>query len=110
MSILDLYNLKEFDHEIVSQILTIYFNDVAKDIDTMREAVKKEDFKSIQHFSHKIVGASRTVGAIDVSKASEILENTAIKRGEISKIIVSLNNLESSFNDLKLHVKKNNLL
>ena len=110
MSVLDLYNLKEFEHDIVSKILTIYFTDVTKDIEAVKIAFSKDDIKQLKHFSHKIVGSSRTVGAINIANIASEIESHIITNNNILGMSNMIAELDSSFEDLKIHVDKNNLI
>ena len=109
MPILNLYNLKEFDSALISQILSIYITDVTKDIERLSELLKSNQHEEIRRLANKIVGASKTVGATKVAQIAEEIEDKAEKKASINDIqfIRDLNNV---FNEVKEHIYKNDLI
>ena len=48
-----------------------------EDVATLERAVKKVDIELLSHASHRIKGASRTVGAMGLADVSERIEQAA---------------------------------
>jgi HPt (histidine-containing phosphotransfer) domain-containing protein len=107
--ILNLYNLKEFDNDLISQILTIYLTDVTKDINQLSDLLDGNSHEEIRRLAHKIVGASKTVGAIKVSTIAEEIEDKAEKKIPQNGAAVK-ESLSNAFNEVKEHIYKNDLL
>jgi len=107
--ILNLYNLKEFDSALISQILSIYITDVTKDIERLSELLKSNQHEEIRRLAHKIVGASKTVGATKVAEIAEEIEDKAEKKAPINDIQF-IKSLNGAFNEVKEHIYKNDLI
>lgn len=109
MPVLDLYNLKEFNKELVSQILSIYLTDGRFDLDELIKAVNDEDFLLAGKKAHKLTGSSKTVGAIQVAQIAEELE-VIIKSNPKKLQKDSLEKLVAAFTEVKDHIHKNDLM
>lgn len=109
MPVLDLYNLKEFNKELVSQILSIYLSDGKFDLDELVKAINDEDFILAGKKAHKLTGSSKTIGAIKVAQIAEELE-VIIKSNPKKLQNNSLDKLVTAFKEVKDHIYTNNLI
>jgi len=107
--ILNLYNLKEFDNNLISQILSIYITDVTKDISQLTALIDGDNYEQIRRLAHKIVGSSKTVGAIKVSAIAEEIEEKAENKIKLSGKNLDIA-LSFAFNEVKEHIYKNDLI
>lgn len=73
------------DPEFAREILDDYLTETPEMISRLQKAVELSDIKFIKIFSHKLKGASASVGAVEIKKQSELIEKMSDK-AEIIKI------------------------
>lgn len=108
MPVLDLYNLKEFNSDLISQILSIYLIDGKLDIEELKQAHKDKNFDLASKKAHKLTGSSKTVGAINVAEIAEELEVLYKSNSNQNDLLVK--KLEELFEEVKEHIEKNELI
>lgn len=108
MPVLDLYNLKEFNESLISKILEMYLQDGQEDINQLIKSLASKDKTNAKKRAHKLIGSSKTVGAINVASISTTIDSLLIEGKEISQEL--LNQLEDAFNEVKEHILKNELI
>lgn len=108
MPVLDLYNLKEFNESLISKILEMYLQDGQEDINQLIKSLASKDKTIAKKRAHKLIGSSKTVGAINVASISTTIDSLLIEGKEISQEL--LNQLEDAFNEVKEHILKNELI
>ncbi len=73
------------DPEFAREILDDYLTETPEMIDELQKAVESSDLKIIKVFSHKLKGASASVGAIEMKRQSELIEKMS-NNADIIKI------------------------
>ncbi len=108
MPVLDLYNLKEFDESLISRILEMYLHDGQEDINQLFKSLTTKDKTTAKKRAHKLIGSSKTVGAINVASIATTIDSLLAEEKPISQKL--LDQLVEAFNEVKEHIVKNELI
>jgi HPt (histidine-containing phosphotransfer) domain-containing protein len=80
----DLEQLQQLsDHSLAfeQELLQIYLVDLQAQLQRLQQAVNAEDWPQVEQTTHHIKGASASVGAVNLSKLAEALEQAAKQAG-----------------------------
>lgn len=77
-----LHDLTGGDDDLAEAILGDYVDALAVDLAALRASVAESDAGAVRRHAHRINGASRTVGARDVTTVAERLEAAASRSVE----------------------------
>ena len=69
-------------HEVQREMLRVYEKQMRLDLDELQSALQQEDSAATVSVAHRIKGASRMVGALELGDLCERIEH-AVKRGEL---------------------------
>jgi len=88
------------DMELFNSIIEIFLDDIPIQIQSLQEAVDKNDVPLVQRQAHIIKGASGNVGAVTLQKASYQMEMAA-KNGNLGQAPEMLNAIKDKFDEFK---------
>jgi len=83
---------------LLKKVMTMFIEDIGKNLDNLKEAIDKEDMKSYKFQMHSIKGSAANAGAKKLSNLAKTLE-IAAEEGEV-------NLLKDNMKDLKNQVKE----
>jgi len=95
----------ELDETIVKQLIELYFENIYKDLEELKDAINKNDFENIRIKSHKIAGSSGAVKFMDVYKLAKEIEVLAKDEKEIDYKSL-FNNLVKKIEKYKQEIKR----
>lgn len=95
-----LINQLEGDKVMFEHIINIFLNDISKEFADLRKAISDKDAGKIKACSHKIKGASATVGALSMSEKMAKIE-TAAANGDTDFAVLFSGTIEEEFSMLK---------
>ena len=99
----------ELDETIVKQLIELYFENIYKDIEELKDAINKNDFENTRIKSHKIAGSSGAVKFMDIYELAKEIEYNSKEKKNINyselfnKIVHKLKKYKTEFkiDDLK---------
>jgi CheY-like chemotaxis protein len=92
--------LEGLDDELLSSLLSLYFDEAARQLSELTEAIRCEDTLSVAPTAHKLKGASLTLGATHVSLIAAQLESAA-KTGDLTAASELLDALRTGVDDTR---------
>jgi signal transduction histidine kinase/CHASE3 domain sensor protein/DNA-binding NarL/FixJ family response regulator len=72
------------DREVESEVMRRFQQCHEGDVQALRESVRAADFDAVAGASHRIKGATRTIGALDLASACEAIERAARERDAVA--------------------------
>ncbi len=92
----------------VKQLIEIFLEDTPPLIKDLSEAIKKKEYYSIEKISHQLVSSFAIIGTETAITALQTMEYSAAKKGCISKISKSFDNLKTITQQLIDEIKSIN--
>lgn len=77
LTIASLADKKGFDEEDIEALLGMFLSHIDKEVATLNDAVRKEDYDTIFRTSHSIKGSSGNIGLEDIFKLAGLIEHKA---------------------------------
>lgn len=93
------------DEAIMSSILASFIADMAPQVDSLPELLKKEDNESLAQMSHKLKGAAGNVSAKKLSLAAESLEK-AIKNKDYAQLEILVEAVIKNFSEFAAQIQR----
>ncbi len=90
--------------ELLTELISIYLDDMPGRLDQLREAVEIEDVETVRTVAHKIKGSSSNLGLAEVALASATLEDVG-KNENIEYVDSLLNSVVMAFERARLNLE-----
>lgn len=95
-----LENLRAAVGDRVAHIVRVYLDEVPRNIDTMRNAIAKQDWESVRITVHSLKSSSANVGAMRVSQLAAQMERN-LQQKDVANVTTDLNNLQLAFDQVR---------
>jgi HPt (histidine-containing phosphotransfer) domain-containing protein len=92
--------------QLVRALLTIFTQEFPRQMQSLREAVQRSDFKTIQFIAHSMKGRCGMVGAVKLRHLAAAVETLAMEKADRPKIMDSLVMLESAYESYNDAIKR----
>ncbi len=102
----------EEDQELFQEIMDVFMEDVPRQIETLKTALKDKDPAMLEHQAHTLKGASGNVGAIAIHDLALQME-TIGRNGDISKLDGledTIKQIDAEFEEIREHLKRSNTM
>jgi HPt (histidine-containing phosphotransfer) domain-containing protein len=93
------------DKQLCRTLIEMFLDNSSTTFKELREAVVKEDSKTINFLAHKLAGAAAILGAASFMESVRVLEDTS-KQGNTADNPKLLADIEADFADLKAELNQ----
>jgi HPt (histidine-containing phosphotransfer) domain-containing protein len=92
--------------QLVRALLTIFTQEFPRQMQSLREAVQRSDFKTIQFIAHSMKGRCGMVGAVKLRHLAASVETLALEKAARPQIMDNLVMLESAYESYTDAIKR----
>ena len=97
----EIAQIMNLDEEIFKSIIELFFNNIDKDLEELKDSISKKDFEKICKTAHKIAGSSGAVRFDNVREIAKKIELSGREQKEIDYLLY-FDNLVKRISDYKL--------
>jgi len=97
----EIAQIMNLDEEIFKSIIELFFNNIDKDLEELKDSINKKDFEKIYKTAHKIAGSSGAVRFDNVREIAKKIELSGREQKEIDYLLY-FDNLVKRISDYKL--------
>ncbi len=102
----ELMEILNGDKDGLKELIFVFLEDTPKDVEKLSLAIKKEDYKSIEQFSHKLVSSFSVMCATEAADILREMEGMAETTSSIREIRKLFEQFLGIFSQIKADLKK----